>query len=197
MALFTYDYSISNDTPNGKVALSSLEASIRLSAITAVLNGSSTKGDELCVYFDTELSVGDEATLDGIVASTSGDPLDASDEDADSEATTPLIAPGSLDKLSVTTAAVDQGRYLIRWYAEYRLTVATNDVATASVLVEGVEVGRSSNGGNANWCSFAGHVIQTFSLASKNTIVIRLALAGTGGAGAEVRRARLLVTPVD
>lgn len=71
----SYEYTISTDFPNGKVDPSRLGAEIRASAIVTALEGSQTSGDTCTIIFKADLSVDDKATLDGLVAAHSGEPL--------------------------------------------------------------------------------------------------------------------------
>lgn len=68
-------YSIENDFPNHKVAPDRLEQQIESSSITTALAYISTLGDDCNIWFKAALSAEDEATLDGIVATHSGEPL--------------------------------------------------------------------------------------------------------------------------
>lgn len=70
-----FNYSISEDFPNGKVAPDRLVQEIRDSTITVALNAVTTGGDVCTISFKADISSGEEATLDSIVASHSGEPL--------------------------------------------------------------------------------------------------------------------------
>jgi len=75
MAATKYTYSISEDTPNDKVASDRLTQEIRDSDIVTALDYINTDGDELDIWMKDELSSGDETILDGIVSTHSGEPL--------------------------------------------------------------------------------------------------------------------------
>lgn len=63
-----FTYSISNDTKNGDVVQSSLYNEIINSNITIALESVNSEGDVLEINFNTDLSAGEETTLDGIIA---------------------------------------------------------------------------------------------------------------------------------
>lgn len=75
MSNVDYVYSIENDFPNHKVAPDRLEQQIESSSITTALAYISTSGDDCNIWFKASLSAEDEVTLDGIVATHSGEPL--------------------------------------------------------------------------------------------------------------------------
>lgn len=72
MAITNYDYSISQDFPNGKVDTARLTEEVRSSSIVTALNRVDTEGDSCSIWFNDELSVDDKSTLDSIVAAHSG-----------------------------------------------------------------------------------------------------------------------------
>jgi hypothetical protein len=76
MAQTAYDYSIANDTLNGKVAPDKLRDQIQDSSIVTALDGIITDSatDLLRVIFKDALSVGDETILDTVVADHDGIP---------------------------------------------------------------------------------------------------------------------------
>lgn len=76
MAQTAYDYSIANDTLNGKVAPDKLRDQIRDSAIVTALEGIITDEgtDLLQIIFKDSLSAGDKVILDGVVAAHDGIP---------------------------------------------------------------------------------------------------------------------------
>lgn len=76
MAETNYDYVISTDTANGKVAVDALEKAIRGSAIIIALKYATTLGDDLDVTFKDALSAGDETILNGLVSAHDGEPIE-------------------------------------------------------------------------------------------------------------------------
>lgn len=77
MTLFDYNYSISEDFPNSKIAIPRLTNEIRESEITVALDHIQTEEDVCEIYFKDRLSSLEEATLSsGIVANHSGEPLE-------------------------------------------------------------------------------------------------------------------------
>ena len=72
-----YVFSIQNDFPNHKVASDRLTLEIQASSIVTALERIDTDGDACDIWFKAALSAGDETTLDGIVATHSGEPLPA------------------------------------------------------------------------------------------------------------------------
>jgi hypothetical protein len=90
MALTDYTYSIQNDFPNHKVAPSRLTLEIQASSIVIALDHIETSGDDCHIWFKDPLSTTDFATLNGIVAVHSGDPLPSGNYDADGN---PVFAP--------------------------------------------------------------------------------------------------------
>lgn len=75
MALTAYDYSISTDFPNHKVAPDRLSLQIRESSITIALDRVDTSGDVCSIWFKDPLPPLDLATLNAIVATHNGEPL--------------------------------------------------------------------------------------------------------------------------
>lgn len=71
----TYNFTISTAFPNAKVAPDRLAQEIRESSITIAQEGINTSGDTCAVTFKATLSGGDETTLNGLIATHSGDPL--------------------------------------------------------------------------------------------------------------------------
>jgi len=67
-----FTYSIANDTLNGAVASVKLQNEIRASIITIALQGVTLSGDNLIIDFKTDISSGEETTLDGLVAAHDG-----------------------------------------------------------------------------------------------------------------------------
>lgn len=80
MSSTKYTYSISGDFPNNKVDDDRLAQEIRTSSIPVALDFIQTAGDECNIWFKAALSSGEETTLDGLVASHSGEPLPLPDE---------------------------------------------------------------------------------------------------------------------
>ena len=70
-----YTYSIANDFPNAKVSGDRLTQEIRASAVITAFDYIGTSGDVADLWFKDALSSGDEASLVGLVAAHSGDPL--------------------------------------------------------------------------------------------------------------------------
>jgi hypothetical protein len=70
-----YTYSIQNDFPNHKVAPDRLAKEIQASSIVTALDYIATFGDDCDIWFKDPLAPTDKATLDGIVAAHSGEPL--------------------------------------------------------------------------------------------------------------------------
>jgi hypothetical protein len=67
-----YTYSISNDFPNGAVALTPLTREIHDSSITIMLDYVNVSADDCDLWFKADLSSGEQSTLEGIVASHAG-----------------------------------------------------------------------------------------------------------------------------
>jgi hypothetical protein len=69
------NYSIIGDFPNHRVAPTQLDEQVRASSIVTPLEGVTViPDDDLCqIIFDTAITVGEKATLDGIVAAHDGD----------------------------------------------------------------------------------------------------------------------------
>jgi hypothetical protein len=71
----TYNFTISTDTANGKVALTALEKEIRASSIVYALAGSSAVGNTLSITFKDVLGSSDQTTLGAVVGAHQGIPL--------------------------------------------------------------------------------------------------------------------------
>ena len=69
-----YPYSIANDTANGTLAQEKLHDEIAASSITISLTGVNVSGDSISIEFATDISAGEETTLDGIIAAHDGIP---------------------------------------------------------------------------------------------------------------------------
>jgi len=74
MAETNYNFSISEDTANGRVNCSDLSEEIQASSITIALDRIDTAGDDLDIIFKDELSGDEETTLNTIVADHQGNP---------------------------------------------------------------------------------------------------------------------------
>lgn len=70
-----YTYSISVDFINSIVATDRLSLEIQTSSIITALDYINTFGDDCDIWFKDSLSIGDQAVLDGIVATHSGEAL--------------------------------------------------------------------------------------------------------------------------
>lgn len=74
-----FTYSESTDTLNAKVALDSLHSEIQTSTITVALAGITLVGDVITVSFKAELSSDEVTTLNSVVGSHGGIPLERVD----------------------------------------------------------------------------------------------------------------------
>jgi len=116
-----YDYAVTA-FPNDAVALSKLSDQIEGSAISsAALDHINVYEDgNLCeIYFDGDLSAGDQTTLDGLVAAHDGVPYPNVQEqyftsDGESETTSTKWT----DKMSEMTDEIGPGTYKLEWSAE-------------------------------------------------------------------------------
>lgn len=72
MAATEYSYSISEDFPNQKVAVDRLTKEIETSDISTTLDYITANDDDCDIWFEDELSAGDQTILDGIVDSHDG-----------------------------------------------------------------------------------------------------------------------------
>lgn len=103
-----YTYSISADFPNHKVDPARLQNEIRASDIVTALCYISTSGDACDCFFKADLSVGDKATLDAIVAAHSGEPLAPVPEyKVDSQGRQIMVESPNLDGAMINTATHD------------------------------------------------------------------------------------------
>lgn len=71
----SYNYAISSDFPNAKVATSRLADEIGTSDIVTALDHVEVDGDDCDVFFKAALSSGDETVLDTLVGAHSGEPV--------------------------------------------------------------------------------------------------------------------------
>ena len=76
MASTKYEYSVSTDFPNHQVGIDKLTSQVAGSAIVTALVRIDTSGDVCDIWFEAELSSGDETILDGLVAVHDGAPPD-------------------------------------------------------------------------------------------------------------------------
>lgn len=92
----SFNYSIADDTLNGVLNGSSLEVEISASSITIAVDNVSSSGDTATVTFKTDISAGEETTLNGIVAAHTGEAIAEPEAAKDSEnalITRPKAAP--------------------------------------------------------------------------------------------------------
>jgi len=112
----TYTYSISGDTPNGRVAPDSLEQEINDSSISSgvleVISAGSATADTLDIRFDVALSVPDKGVLDGLVSTHLGGFIPPEGETAgfafaaiDKDLTTPPGSPSTGDTYLIPSGA--------------------------------------------------------------------------------------------
>lgn len=80
MADVTYTFSISQDFPNGKVAIDKLEEEIRSSTIVTALSHINTINDTCEIIFKAELSPEDEIVLNEVISQHDGEPLVSYDQ---------------------------------------------------------------------------------------------------------------------
>jgi hypothetical protein len=92
MSQTTYHFSIQNDFPNHKVAPDRLTEQLAPSktGIVPALLSITTTGDDCAITYMDALSPTEEATLDNVVATHSGEPLPNGNFDADGN---PVVAP--------------------------------------------------------------------------------------------------------
>ena len=74
-----FTYNISTDFPGGQVNTRTLQNEITASSITATVIKIDTVGDQLTIHFNTDLSAGEETTLDGDISSPAGGLIAAHD----------------------------------------------------------------------------------------------------------------------
>lgn len=115
-----YTYSVAGDTANGAVAADRLTEEINDSAIADTLVYVGVKGDVLTVYFDEELSSGDETILDGLVAAHSGNalrPLTTVSIDPPLEP----VVPGASKVVANDRPAIEINTGVTGWAAEWNV----------------------------------------------------------------------------
>ena len=77
MSLTKYEFSITNDFPNGKVATDALESEISESQITTALDHIDTLGDTCDIWFKSALSPTEESYLSDVIDAHQGNPLES------------------------------------------------------------------------------------------------------------------------
>lgn len=190
----TYTYTIATAFLNGVVDPTSFSAEIKASSVaSAVLERIDTASGDCMMTFTNALSSPQQTTLQSLAAAHTGVPFDSKEQRATSEGVTQRATPGTTDKLTFQSASVVAGWCRVSWYAEYRITTATKDTATVTTLVNGTPVAEESVSTVADWQSAAGFYELSVAAGAKLSVILRLTLAGAGGAAAEIRRARITV----
>lgn len=139
MAATKYTYSIQNDFPNHKVAIDRLTQEIQASSIVTALDYISTADDDCDIWFKDALSVGDETTLDGIVATHSGVPLPQEAIKVEAAHPFPTVKPNSPKVTLITPNWCDKTTwYPASIYVEDEVATDSGDHTTYELANENV-----------------------------------------------------------
>lgn len=188
----TYNYDLQLDFPNQAVQPDVLTAEIEASSITTALVGISIINDDVDITFVDALSPTDKNTLDLVVANHQGEDLAPPVQRANSEGESTNATTTYEEKLSLDSAPLAGGDYLITWYCEISVE---SDIAGsgmfAQLVYNGVERGFSSTP-SSTYVSFSGSA--TVSAATGDTPTLALNFRRVGGANtAKIRRARMSI----
>jgi len=115
-----YTYSIADDTANGALAQDKLHDEIAASSITVALKGVNVSGDDISVDFASNISAGEETTLNGILSAHDG-----------------ILGPNDPQSVSLANVTIDKNRLLMadnRVPAGYTLYVTgeADDISTGA-----------------------------------------------------------------
>ena len=209
----SFDYTYSRNTdfvnlvdPPNEPQLDVLTRQIEDSGITAVDDGISTEGtdDDIIVKFMflTELSPAEVTLLNGVVAAHTGVPttgeMQVTNSLGESTNTTTTFA----NKLNFTLAPMRKGTYQVAVSCETRLGTGTTSLASMKYAEAKVLFNDATEAAFSAW-PFA--LYHDFMAAGKITVragdtpnlKLQFRRSGSVADTAYIRRARLMVTPVD
>jgi hypothetical protein len=198
MADVGYPFSIQDDFPNHMVNTTLLRQQVFDSAISsAVYSYHVTNGDEIELFFDAELSSGDEDLLNAIVAAHTG--VSSSDQNQLAESEVELeatVADSWVDKLVLTPPALAIGTWLVTWYCEIKLDKGVPaGIVKGRVLLDDTEKAADS-WQIEEWHAFGGSLIVNTEEGATPETKIQFAFSGSGDSG-WIRRAVLTMTLLD
>jgi len=123
-----YSYKLT-DFPNDVMDSNKFAAEMRNSNITASMLYMKTRGQDITIFFDTDLSGAEQTTLDGLIAAHLGIPYNyistASIEDVEESSTTGIVYQ---PKITLTLNDIEGGTFLILWSASVRCEGSQNDI---------------------------------------------------------------------
>lgn len=151
------------DTLNDLVTLGSLEAEIRASSISAVLEeteaftNTPAPNDDLKITFDVALSAPDKTTLDALVAAHAGAPIVSTFQFFESNPAQSTVLQTWQTALTRTLVPVTGGIYRLFWSLELRVVVnvALNSGAVARFSVDS-NVKANVHHRSMEWTAFSG-----------------------------------------
>lgn len=203
---FSMVFDVANDTANGRVNADILLQEILDSGITTGLpvenvgvdGGSVTgrgqvTGGTLTVTFTSAPDSGDQTTVTNTVAAHQGDAFGPSVLRLSDSAVSSTTQNTPQTKLSGTPPALQDGDYLLLWYAEIRVqSVVSNSGVRATVTVDGTEIGED-NWDLDQWHVFSGSISSQLVAGAKPAVVMSFERIGVSNT-VEIRRARMVLT---
>lgn len=187
-----FPYSVQNDFPNQAVDLSVLTAEIKAGGGAAFLSHINKDGDTVTVVTTVDLSGGQEAALDALIAAHDGQPfiMEVQENNAFEASEATESGTSFVVKHSLQSGKLAAGKYLVTWYGELAGSVASLG-AVASVTLDGVE--RASGTGDLVtpfFTPFSGSAFVDFDDLDEPLIEVAIHRVGVAG-NALLRRVRL------
>jgi len=209
----SYDYTYSRNThftslvnPPNRPQLDVLMREIVVAGITAVsegINADDTDTDIIVKFmFTTELSAGEVALLNGVVAAHRGIPTSGEMQVSNSIGETTNTTTTFANKINFTLAPMAKGTYQVVVSCEVRLTTGTTSLASmkyveARVMLNDVTEAALSAWPFAGWHDFMAAGKFTVNAGDTPNLKLQFRRVGSVADTATIRRARLMVTPVD
>jgi hypothetical protein len=198
MADVGYAFSIEDDFPNHMVNTTLLRSQIEASAISSAAYAYQvTGGGQIEIFFDAELSSGDEDILNAIVAAHTG--VVSSDQNQTTESASEVesvVEDEWVNKLTLTPAALALGTWLVTWYCEIKLDKGVPaGIVKGRVMLDDVEKATDSWQID-EWHAFGGSLVVNTNEGDIPETKIEFMFSGNGDSG-WIRRAVLTMTLLD
>lgn len=190
-----FQYSVTNDFPNQAVDLTVFQLEIEASSITATVEGVTINGDDVTIDFDTDLTVDEETTLDGVVAAHQGTGLVEGVQRAQANAEQTNATTTNATAVELQSGPLKAGDYLVSWYCEISMESDIDGSGIfCQVLWNGVERAFDSTA-QSNYTSFSGAVVvpsNDLDAPALDIVFRRVGAANT----ARIRRCRVSISPL-
>jgi hypothetical protein len=192
----TFNYSIQNDFPNQAVDASVLSVEIEDSTITATLEGINVNGDDCEIMFDTDLTAGEETTLNNIVANHQGIPFNQGTQRVNAIAAQDNSTNTWQTAVTLNADPVGVDQYTLSFYCELRTTGGNNNSqAQYQILLDGSDVAQGGVEGKTFFDSRSGGLLINTSRGTSPVIEIQWRQNAGASTTAQIRRCRLAIIP--